>query len=1105
MISLNFGFAFEDLNSLSGLQNLDESFLGFLQDHDNDLSDQLKHYRSIKSKAIDSTNHSEFLLQLAPFVDDFIAELFDITKENLTLKKEHKKFDPIYECRRKFIQRYAVKQYPEEKLAELDFAQITEHLKSIIIPNLKLNELSIAQSIIDWQKDPVTYQNELTIAAQYCAFMVAMGSSLALFDLPRPVDENNHISENKIDKLRKDICLGFDYRDHSNSRGKAYAIAKYCIYCHKQKKDSCSKGLQIEKPGCPLKQKISEMNLLKSQGFSIAALSMIVIDNPLVAATGHRICNDCMKACIYQKQDPVNIPLVESNILEQVLGLPWGTEIYLLLTKWNPLNIDEPLPRAFTGYNVLVTGLGPAGFALSHYLLNEGHKVIAIDGLKISSLHFDIKKPIKYWQKMKTPLSEKLSQGFGGVMEYGITNRWDKNNLSLLRLILERRENFNMYGGMRLGSNITTKQAFAYGFDHIALCLGAGTPRYDNLPGYFAKGVRSAADFLMNLQQGVAYHKTSNANLLIRAPFVVIGCGLTAIDSATELMHYYPTMVENFLVNWERSEAAPKNMSLEDITTAKELIQHAELFRKAINDQEKLKIMQSLGGVTICYRKSIKESPAYKLNPEEIEHALALGIKFEENISPKEICTDEFGYSKIVKFTNGKEIPAKSVLIAIGTDNNEFQDIDENEDGIIPLLKLNQTNEFKSELAQRRLLHEHKRDSQNSFGSVNLRSGISRFGDCDPNYAGSVVRALASAKNGYKAISQSMLKRKPKHLTDLHKDLKSTVVKVNILSENIVEVIVHSPLAVQNFKPGQFFKLQNYSTDISKLMEPLALTGAYVDQQKGTISLIILEMGASSKLCRYLVEGEEVVLMGPTGAPTKIVKNKNVALIGGGLGNAVLLAIGQALSANNCTITYFAGYKKLQDRFYHEKIEHIANQVFWACQENVLSKSREQDFSIKGNVIDAINYAKNIRLPSKLATKEQMLGAHGAQDRSILNVREDLSTGTMTQMPLEVEFGKKSIGSLDKIEYVICIGSDRMMQAVAEKKLELFGNARMICSLNSPMQCMMKGICGQCLQKVDDERGYIFSCTSQDQDSDIIDFKVLRDRLEANSLLEKWT
>jgi len=1005
---LKFGFIFQDLNSLSGLQKLDGIFLQWIQEQDYELAVKLKDYRLIGSEHIDSISHSEFLLQLAPFVDDFIAELFNIEKEALGLKKEHKKFDPIYECRRKFVQRYALKQYPEEKLAELDFAKITINVKQLIGA---INELSLAQSIIDWQKDPDTYQNELTIAAQYCAFMVALHSSLTLFDLPKAVDINNHLNKHKIDHLGRDIYLGFNHRDHSNSLEKAYAMAKYCIYCHKQKKDSCSKGLEPEKTGCPLKQKISEMNLLKSQGFSIAALSVIVIDNPLIAATGHRICNDCMKACIFQKQDPVNIPLVESNILKQVLGLPWGAEIYLLLTKWNPLNIDSPLPLPLSGYSVLITGMGPAGFALSHYLLNEGHKVTAIDGLKISPLHFDTKKPIKYWQEMTLSLSTKLPQGFGGVMEYGITNRWDKNNLSLLRLILERRETFNIHSGIRLGSNLTIEQA-SERFDHIALCIGTGKPRYDNLPGYFAKGVRSAADFLMNLQQGAAYHKTSNATLLVQPPFVVIGCGLTAIDSATELMHYYPTMVENFLVNWEKSEPTPRNLSQADLRIAKELTQHAQLFRKAINDIEKLQIMQSLGGVTICYRKSIKESPAYKLNPEEIEHALALGIKFKENISPKEISTDEFGYAKSIEFTNGTAISVKSVLIAIGTDTNEFHDIDHN------------------------------------------KKGISRFGDCDPKYAGNVVRALASAKNGYKTISQTMSRHKPKHWTERSSDLKSTIVKVNILSKDIVELIVHSPLAVQNFKPGQFFKLQNYSNDISKRMEPIALTGAYIDRQESTISLIILEMGASSKLCRNLREQDEVILMGPTGAPTKIVKNKNVALVGGGLGNAVLLAIGQALKANNCNVTYFAGYKKLQDRFYHEKIEQVAHQVFWACQDDILSKSRHHDFSIKGTIIDAIRYAKKA-------------------------------------------------GLLAKIEHVICIGSSTMMQTVAAKKMELFGNAKMICSLNSPMQCMMKGICGQCLQKVDDERGYIFSCADQDQDSDVVDFKVLRERLEANSLLEK--
>ena len=99
----------------------------------------------------------------------------------------------------------------------------------------------------------------------------------------------------------------------------------------------CSRGLQDRKTGafqkspfgvtlagCPLEEKISEMNLLKSEGFSIGALAMVAVDNPMVAATGHRICNDCMKACIYQKQEPVDIPQVETRTLKDVLGLPVG-------------------------------------------------------------------------------------------------------------------------------------------------------------------------------------------------------------------------------------------------------------------------------------------------------------------------------------------------------------------------------------------------------------------------------------------------------------------------------------------------------------------------------------------------------------------------------------------------------------------------------------------------------------------------------------------------------------------------------------------------------------------------------------------------------------
>ncbi|WP_309567434.1 hypothetical protein [Coxiella-like endosymbiont] len=83
--------------------------------------------------------------------------------------------------------------------------------------------------------------------------------------------------------------------------------------------------------GCPLDEKISEMHVLKKQGYAIAALAVVMIDNPMCPATGHRVCNDCMKSCIYQKQEPVNIPQTETRVLMDVLELPWGLRSMIYL------------------------------------------------------------------------------------------------------------------------------------------------------------------------------------------------------------------------------------------------------------------------------------------------------------------------------------------------------------------------------------------------------------------------------------------------------------------------------------------------------------------------------------------------------------------------------------------------------------------------------------------------------------------------------------------------------------------------------------------------------------------------------------------------------
>src|SRR5262249_33807606 len=287
----------------------------------------------------------------------------------------------------------------------------------------------------------------------------------------------------------------------------------------------------------------------------------------------------------------------------------------------------------------------------------------------------------------------------------------------------------------------------------------------------------------------------------------------------------------------------------------------------------------------------------------------------------------------------------------------------------------------------------------------------------------------------------------------LDAELVARVENVVRLTPTIVEVIVRAPAAARHFHPGQFYRLQNYESvtrrvrmnghAVPLLMEGIALTGAWVDKPQGLLSLIALELGVSSRLCAYLQKGEPVVVMGPTGSPTEIPEGQNVLLLGGGLGNAVLFSIARAMRDRSNKVIYFAGYKKGEDLFKREEIEAATDQVIWSTDTGApIVPGRPQDAHFRGNIVQAM-----------LAYQSGELG--------------------------------KPLVPLSSVDRLIAIGSDRMMAAVkAARHGELAPYLKSdhvgIGSINSPMQCMMKEVCAQCLQKhVDPKTGretIIFSC-----------------------------
>lgn len=1142
---LKHGFQFHDLLSSLGLERLDGEFLDFIGKDSPELRQELVRYRETRD-AYTAPAISVLLISLASRLEAFLAHLFAIEKDVLELRKRLQQEAMVQAFKKSFVLRRA-RRYRGEIV--LSFARLNSWLDQCV-QKQRLEggdkEAAVAELAKMWLQDGDKYAKEIDSLTQWCKLGLTDDEGRQYtegwqsFSLPHQIDYHNLVPLQKVpgdpyDRLQMDPSNfrqrhGFRLTDPGMDLRQCEDQIHYCIYCHDHEGDFCSKGFPEKKAdptlglkrgalgeyltGCPLEQKISEMHQLRGQGMNVAALAVAMVDNPMIPVTGHRICNDCMKACIYQKQDPVDIPQTETRILTDVLALPWGVEIYDLLTRWNPLRQSQFCIKPYNGRNVLIVGMGPAGFTMAHHLSMEGCGVVGIDGLKIEPLPEDwLCSPILSYTEMTESLDERILMGFGGVAEYGITVRWDKNFLKLIYLSLVRRSHFQVFGGVRFGGTMDVEDAWRLGFDHLCIANGAGYPRTLNIANGLARGIRQASDFLMGLQLTGAAKADSLANLQVRLPAVVIGSGLTAIDTATEVQAYYIRQVEKIYHRWQLltksrgEDAMLKPLDQETRIILQEFLTHGRAVIAELDQAEQqsrqpdfIGLLRQWGGVTVVYRRRLGDSPAYRRNHAEIGKAMEEGIYYLEGCEPVEARLDEYGHVTALvcnkNYGAGEEVrqivlPARAVFVAAGANPNTIYEREH------PGHMNIQGNHFqpfvykpgvhKPGFAPAPLSPHCKTHGFGPFTSYDKDNyKISFIGDAHPVFHGSVVKAVASAQRSYRQVLEvlNQVRRAPQSEDEfsrfqrqLDDSLRAVVEKV-IPRSNVIELWVKAPMAARKFQAGQFFRLQTYESSSpvvagTRLQIPLqTVSGAGIDGDK--IRLFILRFGANARLAERFKPGQEIVLMGPNGAPFELPKNKTFLIIAGSWGAAVMLHLGPALRAAGNRVLYVAAYRSEEELYAKQELHAAADQLVWvSAMEPRIEAERPMDLSfIEKNIIKLL----------------QHYGSSTAYDRHI---------------------------RLAEVDEVLVMGSTGLLQALqtafqAELKPLFAAGVNVVGTVGSPMQCMLKGVCAQCLQwQKDPETGrhtrMVFSCAMQDQPLACIDLDNLGARQKQNRLSEYLT
>ena len=286
-------------------------------------------------------------------------------------------------------------------------------------------------------------------------------------------------------------------------------------YTPKMAQEEAARCLQCKKPGCvagcPVSVDIPGFIDLISQGDMTGAIRNLWTQNALPAVCG-RVCPQeiqCEGKCIVgRKGEPVAIGNLERFCADYEREHGSG---------------ELPPKQPATGKKIAVVGSGPSGLTVAGDLITKGHSVTILEAFH---------KP-------------------GGVLVYGIPE------FRLPKDIVAQEVNFLERLGVEVkcnavvGRTVSLDELFEEGFDAVYVGVGAGLPRFMNLPGENLVGILSANEYLTRANLMKAYkYPDVDTPIPIGKNVVVLGAGNVAMDSARTAMRLG---AENVKIVYRRS------------------------------------------------------------------------------------------------------------------------------------------------------------------------------------------------------------------------------------------------------------------------------------------------------------------------------------------------------------------------------------------------------------------------------------------------------------------------------------------------------------------------------------------------------------------------